>query len=320
MKKILKKILFGITLPQEYLCVKQNEFPKPLKVFACDKLSKISFDITSHNLFIGYKPLVIAVDKKYLNELKFSSLDHIHLSFRSEENEELASLEVKFIYEVKLTSVTCLLFEGVKGSHSFTSNFHKLCNSIYYSLTADKKKNVFLPGNLYEQVKIAYSIPREIYLASIGSNNLYNIFPTDLSGQLDDDIFIMSLRSRGKANEQIEKVGRCLVAKMEAGSFMEVYSAGKNHMRELSDTNKLGIRLREEISAALKFPIPLGAIQYFELEKMNKFETGIHTIHFFRIINSVSLSNSQEVLMHIHRDYTEWRIKNGINTNYLLRK
>ena len=320
MKKTLRKILFGITLPQEYLCVPQSDFAKPLRVFAGDKPGKYGLDITTHHLFIGYKPLVIAVEKEYLNELKMSSQDPLYLSFCSEEKNELAWLEVKFIYEVKLSSVTCLLFEGVKGEHSFTNNFHKLFSSIYYRLTADKKKNIFLAGNLYDQVKIAYSIPRQIYLASVGSNSLYNIFPTDLSGQIGEDNFIISLRTNGKANEQVEKAGKCLVAKMEAGFFMEVYGAGRNHMRELSDTNKLGVSLRQESSAALNLPVPHDAIQYFELEKIDKFEVGIHTIHFFRIINSVSLSNSHSVLTHIHRDYAEWRIKNGINTNYLIRK
>ena len=320
MKKILRKILFGITLPQEYLCVPQNDFAKPLKAYVSDKLGKNNLDITSHHLFIGYRPLVIAIEKEYYNKLQITSLDNLYLSFCSEEKNELAWLEVKFIYEVKLSSVTCLLFEGVKGEHSFTNNFHKLFSSIYYRLTADKKKNIFLAGNLYDQVKIAYSIPRQIYLASVGANSLYNIFPTDLSGQIYEDNFIISLRTNGKANEQVEKAGKCLVAKMEAGSFMEVYGAGRNHMRELSDTNKLGISLREESSAALNLPVPHDAIQYFELEKIDKFEVGIHTIHFFRIINSVSLSNSHSVLTHIHRDYVEWRIKNGINTNYLIRK
>ena len=91
-------------------------------------------------------------------------------------------------------------------------------------------------------------------------------------------------------------------------------------MRELTSKNNLGIRLMEESSAILNLPIPLGAMQYFELEKIDKFMIGIHVIHFFRIINSVRLRNSLSFLMHIHREYAEWRVKNGINTNYLIRK
>lgn len=320
LKKTFKKLLFGITLPQEYLCVQQNDFVKPLNVFAAANSSGDSFDISSHHLFIGYKPLVLAVDKKYLKETTINLKNILHLSFRSEEKNELASLEVKFVHEVKVNSASCLLFEAVKGEHSFSRSFHKLFSSIYYRYTADKKKNIFLPGNLYDQVKIAYSIPRLIYTASVGSNGLYNVFPTDLSGQIGGENFIISLRTKCKANEQIENSGKCMVAKIDADYFAEVYSIGRNHMRELSNVNELGIKLREESSAILNLPIPLGTLQYFELEKFDKFEVGIHTIHFFKIISSVQLSDSQKFLMHIHRDYAEWRIRNGINTNYLIRK
>jgi hypothetical protein len=318
-KKYLKKILFGITLPQEYLCVNLFDFELPLKVFVKDETLDQGRDITQHHLFIGYKPLIIAIDKKYLRDWELNQNKNLFLSFCLEDNSKLASLEVKLIHEIKVNSKTCLLFEGVKGIHSFSNQFNRLFKSLYYNLTADKKKNIFLAGNLYEQVKIAYSIPRLIYLASVGSNDIYNIFPTDLSGKIGEDNFIMSLRTKGKANSQVESSCKCLVAKMETDSFMEVYNAGRNHMKELSDAASLGIRLRSESSTNFHLPVPLGANQYYELEKIDKFEVGIHTIHFFRIVNSVSLSNNQSVLAHIHRDYAEWRIKRGIITNYFLR-
>lgn len=320
MKLILRKILFGITFPQEYLCVSQNGFAAPLKVFAFDNTLKNKVDITSHHLLIGYKPLLLAVDIRALNEIRTNAQDDLHLSFCTEKNIKLADLKLKCINQVNLNSVTCLIYEGVKGVHSFTNIFHKLFNLLYYQLTADKKKNIFLDRNLYDQVKIAYSIPRLILVASVGSNDLFNIFPTDLSGQIGNETFIISLRTKGKANEQIENAGKCVVAKVDAKCFSEVYSIGKNHMHELSNLNELGIKLMETGSALFNLPIPFGAIEYFELEKIDKFEVGIHTINIFRIKNSVRLSSSNSFLTHIHRDYAEWRRKNGINTNYLIRK
>lgn len=319
MKKLLKKILFGITFPQEYLCVSQNEFAEPLKVFALDNTLKSKVDITSHHLLIGYKPLLLAIDIRPLREIKINLRDELHLSFCTKKNIRLANLKLKLINQVNLNSVTCLIFEGVKGVHSFTNLFHKLFNFILYQLTGNKKKNIFLDGNLYNQVKIAYSVPRMIFAASVGSEGLFNIFPTDLSGQIGNDNFIISLRIKGKANEQIENTGKCLVAKVDAKYFSEVYGLGKNHMRELSNLNELRIKLVKTRSEIFNLPVIFGAIEYFELEKIDKFVVGIHTINIFRIINSVRLSESKSLLMHIHRDYAEWRRKNGINTNYLIR-
>ncbi len=192
-------------------------------------------------------------------------------------------------------------------------------NKIYYDLTSDKKQNIYLRGNLYDQIKIAYSVPRNIYLASVGSDNLFNIFPTDLSGKFENDYFIVSLRSGGKANAQVSKYGKCLISVMKAESFRDVYHAGKNHMKELSGIEKIGMKIRDEKSAQLKLPVPEDAVEYYELSEIEHFGIGIHVIHFFRITNSLKLTNRESVLGHIHREYAEWRIKNGIQTNYLIR-
>jgi len=319
MKKFLKKILFGITLPQEFLCVSLDGYAQTLKVFIKNGISDQKRDVTEHHLFVGYKPLIIAIDKKYINPKDLTSSKSIFLSFGPDLKNELATIEIRHINEIKLNSTSCLLFEGVKGTHSFTNQLHKLFSSIRYHITADKKKNIYLDGNLYDQVKIAYSVPRAIYLVSVGTGNIFNIFPTDLSGRIGDDNFIISLRSGGKANEQIEKQGKCLIAIMEADSFQEVYKAGRNHMKDLSNADTIGIQLRNDWSSQYDLPIPLRAIQYYELEKIEKFEFGIHTIHFFKITNTVMLSDIKTQLAHIHRDYAEWRKRNGIATNYLLR-
>ena len=126
MKRLLRKILFGITLQQEYLCVRANEFVKALKVIAYDNSFKHKVDITSNLLFVGYKPLTLAVDSRYLNEIKVNRHENLHLSFYTQENKELAKLIVKLINQVNFNSVISLIFEGVKGLHSFSNNFHKL--------------------------------------------------------------------------------------------------------------------------------------------------------------------------------------------------
>ena len=320
MQKFFKKILLGITLPQEYLCVNLEEFSDPLKIVITPSDSIKELDITDHHLFIGYKPLLIAIDKDFLPDGNYYNSGKLKLSFRTKDDLEVASLVIRLVQKVKLNSTTCLLFEGEKGIHSFDNPVHKFINALRYNLTAERKKNIFLPGNLYDQVKIAYSIPRKICLTTVSSGNLINIFPIDISGPLNEKHFIISLRSSGKANRQIEYKKNCLVSIMDANSSKEVYNAGKNHMRELSVPDKLGISLRNETSDRLKFPIPSGAIKYYELEKIDKFEIGIHTIYYFNIVNSVILSHKKNVLAHIHRDYAQWREKNNITTSYLMNK
>ncbi|MEI9943390.1 MAG: hypothetical protein WDN26_04150 [Chitinophagaceae bacterium] len=80
---------------------------------------------------------------------------------------------------MKLVSV---FYEALKGNHHFVSGFHQSMAAISNMLYNKKPGNVFLKGNLFSQVQIAYSVPRNISLVTLGENELYNLFPTDLHG------------------------------------------------------------------------------------------------------------------------------------------
>jgi len=319
MKKLINKIFFGTTLPQEFLCLNLNGFDKPLRMVIKSSASGEVLDVTDHHLLNGYKPLIISIKGDIIGQEILDRDNSISVSFKNDENNELANLELKLREKINVESSSLFIFEGLICKHFFNSNFQKILNDIKYRLNAKKKNNIYLAGNLYDQVKIGYSIPRKIYLVTVGSENRFNIFPSDLSGTLDGTTFILSLRTGGKANEQIEKYRRCIVSVMSADSFREVYNAGKNHMKELIDTSNIELKLRNDRSTELKLPIPIGCIHYFELESVSKYVLGIHTLHFLKIINSVHLSENNSILAHIHREYAEWRIRKGIQTNYYYR-
>jgi len=319
MKKIIKKLLFGATLPQEYLCLNLNDFNRPLRLLIQNSNQDFK-DITQHHLFNGYKPLVISMDGNNIDEDVLDKIKSILVSFIDDKNKELANLKLKLRKKINIESSSLLIFEGINGKHQFNNNLHKIISDLKYRLTVEKKDNVYLPGNLYDQIKIGYSVPRKIYLVSVGSGSLFNIFPTDLSGTIDNKTFVLSLRTGGKANEQIETEGKCVVSEMSADSFEAVYKAGKNHMKDKMDLIQFNIKFREERSAGLNIPVPLDANKYFELEKVSTLKLGIHTLHIMKILNSVKLTESNSVLAHIHRDFAEWRIRNGIETNYFIRR
>jgi flavin reductase (DIM6/NTAB) family NADH-FMN oxidoreductase RutF len=319
MKKLISTILFGTTLPQEFLCLNLNEFAKPLRMIIKNSAGRETHDITDHHLLNGYKPLIISFDENFIDVEKMDKENSIFVSLKDDLNNELAKLTLKLREKINLELSSILIFEGLTGEHHFNNNFRKILNNTKYRLTAKKKNNIYLAGNLYDQVKIGYSIPRKIYLVSVGSENRFNIFPTDLSGEIGENYFILSLRSGGKANEQIEKEGNCLISVMEVNYSKEVYEAGKNHMKEATDVNKIGVNLRKDRSTKFNLPIPLGCISYYELERMKRIEIGIHTLHFFKITNTANLIESNSILAHIHRNYAEWRIRNGIQTNYYFR-
>ena len=275
--------------------------------------------MTDKHLFIGYYPLIIAITCK-----KNSSSNHLIQNknllksvFGASKDKIIAQLILRKNNTLEFDKVKLYLFEGVKGSHRFLSKFHILTNSLKYKLTADKRINIYLKGNLYEQVKIAYSIPRKISLVSLGNKNKINIFPTDINGRIGKQNFVISLRKNGKANKQVKELKKIVLSEMAVDKYKEVYSLGVNHTKELRDKKEFD--LSEELSQTFSIPLAKNAVRYFELEFINDMQTGLHNLCFFKIVNSVNIVDSKSTLAHIHRDYAEWKINNGIISEFLLR-
>jgi hypothetical protein len=277
------------------------------------------FDLTDSHLFVGYYPLIIAIScekNSSLNNL-LQNKNNIKTVLGESKNKFIAQLILKKINTLEFDDVTLFLFEGVKGSHRFLSKFHILTNSLKYKLTAEKKINIYLKGNLYEQVKIAYSIPRRILLVSLGKNNMFNIFPTDINGRIGKQNFVISLRNNGKANNQVKELRKIVLSEVAADAYKEVYSLGVNHIKDLRAKKEFD--LSEKLSQQFSLPLPNYALRYFELDFIYDMQTGVHNLCFFKIVNSAIIGDSKSTLAHIHRDYAEWRINNGIKSEFLLR-
>jgi len=174
-----------------------------------------------------------------------------------------------------------------------------------------------LHDNLFKQVQIAYAVPRIISLITVGNNDLFNLFPTDLNGQPDEQHYIISLRTGGKACEQVERAGKLLISQVHCDAYKMVYGLGKNHMQELR--SKENFPFGQSLSENFKWPLPEQAISYKELVLLDSFTHGIHKILLFKIVNSGQLNDQNATLAHIHNSYATWRYKNHLAGNYLLR-
>ena len=150
-----------------------------------------------------------------------------------------------------------------------------------------KPGNIFLPGNLYKQVQVAYAVPRNISLVSVKQNNLFNLFPTDLHGQIDEGFYMFSLRRGGRAAQQVETLKKILVSEVHAEFYKTAYLLGKNHMQELKAKNQF--LFGNEVSQALQLPLPQFATYYRELELLDSLVHEIHRIFLFKILKSGSV-------------------------------
>jgi hypothetical protein len=208
------------------------------------------------------------------------------------------------------------LYEGVFGEHNFLSPIHQFLNRQREKFKKSPLGNVSLQGNLHDQVRIAYSIPRIVSLITLKNNEGMNMFPTDLHGSWNDEFYVSSLRSGGLANDQVEKCGVVALSFMPADQFSLVYTLGKNHMKEM--TSEQAFRLSEIYSSVHEIPIPEFALRYIELERFYSVNVGLHQIHIYKKLSYKEIQ-SAPTLAHVHQYCAQWRVDHGIETQLLLR-
>ncbi len=322
LQKVLNKFN-GLHYAQEYLCLAKESFPNPLHVYLVLG-NKIIKNITNDHLFVGYSPLIFAIPS--LIEMDLSQTEDLYVSFAQtdltlneilDNKDVLATIRFKKMGNKFAGHERIYSYEGQYGKHSFTNKFHQFISQLSNNLYNKKPGNVFLGGNLYKQVQIAYAIPRVISLITIVQNNLFNLFPTDLHGQIDNSYYIISLRHGGKAAQQVELTKKILLSQIDVSFYKTVYLLGKNHMQDLKEKDKFPFS--GQSSLIFQIPIPQHTGEYRELELIDFFDHEIHRLFFFKIINAKTVDSQVQTLSHIHNVYATWRHNNGLSGNYLLR-
>ena len=310
--------LNGLHYNQGYLCFDRETFDRPLHVYIANK-NQVIKDITNQHLFVGYSPLVLAFPEIELpGAICLVFVNHFLLPNEFFlEKDAIAILNLKKIGEQVAGDSRILYYEGISGKHHFISAFHQTVNGIYNRLYNNQGGNVFLNNNLYKQVQIAYAVPRNISLITISDGGLFNLFPTDLNGQVNDKYYVISLRTNGKALEQVERSQKVLLSQVSTTACKMVYALGKNHMQDLKPPGSFPFS--QSPSANFGWPIPLNFVAYKELTLAAAFIHGIHKIMLFKIVSHYQMEHTTGILAHIHNCYASWRYKNKLTGNYLSR-
>src|SRR5947207_10381599 len=121
--KMAQKILNtfnGLHYPQEYLCLDKYNFQPAIRanLYFGDKFVN---DVTALHLFTGYSPLIFSF---FSRELDWP--DEIRIVFESNnERKTVARIRMKRIRIQKIEDGTILHYEGIHGSHRFSSAWHQ---------------------------------------------------------------------------------------------------------------------------------------------------------------------------------------------------
>jgi hypothetical protein len=320
LQKLLNKFN-GLHYKQEYLCLAKESFQQPLHAYLVDN-GRVIKDITEEHVFTGYSPLIFSISS---NALPIPP-GHIEIAFSQrslqpndyfKKKDALAGLSLEWVHQQDAGNARLFYYKGVVGQHHFISSFHQYIIALYNRLYNKKTGNVFLPGNLYKQIQVAYSLPRVISLITVSDGQLYNLFPTDLHGPINDQYYVSSLRHEGKACKQVEAAGRIVICQVHYSAYKTVYSLGKNHMQELK--TKDSFPFGDAQSSLFQLPLPQQVLYYRELELLESFVHGIHKLLLYKIVSRHRVKEEPSTLAHIHNGYATWRHNKGLTGNYLLR-
>jgi flavin reductase (DIM6/NTAB) family NADH-FMN oxidoreductase RutF len=331
LKQWLRESILGLTFPQEYLCVGLEKFQHPLSAFLTSR-STTDFVPVQSDMVLGYRPLIMAFpyeqnskESAWLRNQETICLTLVNGTFRSEETWRgfpsdkfaVARVLLKNIHVRDLDDQTVVVFEGMYGEHQFLNSWHQFTNRLRERFRLSRPDN-YLEGNLYDQVRIGYGVPRVISIITVdcGEGKL-NMFPTDLHGPVGRKGYVGSLRHGGKANDQVERFGTIALSNVHSGWCKEAYALGKNHILEPRAAAEFPIsRLRSE---TFGIPLPAAVTHYRELRQLDSFDVGIHRIHFYETVHEVQVDAADDTLAHIHLFYAQWRKNRGMQYEYLIR-
>jgi hypothetical protein len=316
-KNHLRRILLGSSLPNEYICT-PGDLPACLQVMLQGDHSEVN--VTQSHVLLGYKPLVIGLPFQDAEWVGWASkTKEINISFRSAvpTNKEIAWLKLKKAGSWRMGETTFVIYQGIQGHHDFIRPWHRLAGALYELLRSRKPGNISLSAKLYNQVRIAYAVPRKISLIVLGDARGYNIFPSDLHGLVGKGFYAGSLRIGSKVCQQVEAYQKILVADMDVAAYRETYGLGRNHMAGLQPLAILPAS--GEKSEQWQLPIPLGATGYKELQRKYSWDTGIHRVHFYEVVSEKQFDIRFSRLCHIHRYYAQWRLDHNLGGAYFFR-
>jgi hypothetical protein len=316
LKDIARHLVLGTALANEYVCTSSRWLDEPLRAFL--KTDDGDIDVTGIQVLLGYKPLTmgLAISEPGLAGWAGRKAE-VELVFRTSGGQEVASLSLARAGSWRMGDVNLVVYRGIKGAHRFLTPMLQTTNRIYEWFRPSSFENGALSARQYDQVRIAYSVIRRISIISLGDGKCFNFFPTDLQGEIGPQFYTGSLRIGGKACSEVETLRKVVVSTINASAFRETYALAKNHMADLRTLDNFSPP--GDYSERWNLPLPQHAIAYKELSLRNSWDSGIHRVHFYEVVNEKTIDPQAPDLGHIHKFYAQWRLNNGLKSTYLIR-
>jgi hypothetical protein len=246
-------------------------------------------------LFLGYKPLVMGICASPEKIQPVAYAKTIHLIYRNKiTGEKIATLELDVDQLVPIENQLLILLKGKSGHHHLETLGERIGFRLNELLSKKSSGNISLTPGEYVQLKIAYSIPREIKILTVCCNEGCNTFPIDLFGPAGETHFVLSLRHVKESCRQLEHADNMTARIVRAKYAPFAYALGRNHSRKWH-----------------KAVLPADPIGLEEFERVSSLgDYGVHRLFLLKR-KSPAVSLSPERLVHAHISYVNWHKRQG---------
>ena len=164
---------------------------------------------------------------------------------------------------------------------------------------------------------LIYSLPRAVALVSFDDGENTNMFPMDLIGVTDSPYFILSLTTIYPSTPYIKRCGKLAVSYVPLAILDTVYAMGKNNKRVCVPRDEMLVSTR--LSPLYSIPVPEEAIYIREVEIVDSFEIGFHTIFVATTMNFERYTEEMH-FCHVQRIYQRYLMDQARGLPYRVRQ
>lgn len=144
-----------------------------------------------------------------------------------------------------------------------------------------------------------YSYPRPVVITCFGTEADYNVFPMDLQGPVPGgEYHLLGLRNTNLTLKKMLAAKKVLICGIDAKHKKTIFKLGAHHSKEPPPISELPFRVLESKNFGYIYPEIVEG--YKELEIIDSYDKGSHTIMVCRVVHNASPTEQFSSLHHLH--------------------
>lgn len=198
-------------------------------------------------------------------------------------------LRLRYLRDWQTAGAAMALFDVVQGSHFCAPWIRRRWDTWRYWHAARRKgldKLLMLPDAV-EQMLVFYLRPRPVFFVSVDDGQHANVFPMDLVGPLQPELFTMALRNTSPSVETMKRTRRVALGDVPGNACELAYQLGAHHKKQQIDWSTLPFSALRSQQFALR--VPDIALRIREVEFLDFQTVGSHTLFVGRICSELPL-------------------------------